>query len=290
MRLVTFAYQGETRIGGVILQGAQNFVLDFRRAQPDLPTDMLQFLRGGASVWTLAQRVTAMPDENALMAEDDVTLMSPVPCPGKIICVGHNYHDHADPSSGEEYPTFFGKFSNTVIGHRQPIVYPPFAIQLDYEAELAVVIGRRAKNVDPVRALDFVAGYTIFNDVTARDYQPRSSQWSIRKSFDTFGPMGPALVTTDEIPDPGNLDIILTHNGEERQHSNTRHLIFSIPFMIAYLTRTMTLEPGDVISTGTPSGTGASLKPPVFMQPGDEVCIKIEKIGELINPIVADKP
>ena len=109
MRLVTFAYQGETRIGGVILQGAQNFVLDFRRAQPDLPTDMLQFLRGGASAWTLAQHLIASPNENALVAEDDVTLMSPVPCPGKIICVGHNYHDHADPSSGEEYPTFFGR-------------------------------------------------------------------------------------------------------------------------------------------------------------------------------------
>jgi len=249
----------------------------------------LQLLRGGESAWTLAQRATAMLDESALLAEEDVTLMAPLPNPGKIICVGHNYSDHvSDASNPEEYPTCFGKFCNTIIGHQQPIVYPRFAIQLDYEAELAVVVGKCAKGVDTEHALEAVAGYTIFNDVTARDYQPRASQWSIRKSFDTFGPMGPALVTTDEISDPGNLDLMLTLNGVERQHSNTRDMIFSIPFLIAYLTRTMTLEPGDVIATGTPSGTGASLKPSAFMQPGDEVRIRIEGIGELANPIVAD--
>ncbi len=288
MKLVSFIHRGEKRIGALISKRGQNFVLNFRRAQPDLPTDMLQFLRAGESAWALAQRATAMPDENALVTEEDVTLMAPLPSPGKLICVGHNYHDHGDRSSSEEYPTFFGKFSNTVIGHHQPIVAPRFPIHLDYEAELVVVIGKRAKNIDPVYALDFVAGYTIFNDVTARDYQPRASQWSIRKSFDTFGPMGPALVTADEIPEPGNLDLSLMLNGEERQHSNTRDMIFSIPFLIAYLARTMTLEPGDVIATGTPSGTGASRQPPAFMQPGDEVRIRIEGIGELANPIVAE--
>jgi acylpyruvate hydrolase len=289
MKLVMFSYRGQMRLGALVSKNNRNWILDFQHAEPNFPVDMLQFLRAGESAWTLARRAIANLNEDAFIAEADVMRMAPLPCPGKIICVGHNYHDHADTSSGEESPTFFGKFSNTVIAHKQPIVYPNFAIQLDYEAELAVVIGKRAKNVDQARALDFVAGYTIFNDVTARDYQPRSSQWSIRKSFDTFGPMGPALVTADEIPDPGNLDIALTLNGIERQRSNTRHLIFSIPFLIAYLTRTMTLEPGDVISTGTPSGTGASLKPPVFMQPGDEVCARIEKIGELVNPVVAEK-
>ena len=288
MKLVTFVYRGETRLGALLSERSRNFVLDFRRAQPDLPTEMLQLLRAGKSAWALAQRATALPDESARLAEEDVTLMAPLPNPGKIICVGHNYPDHGGSSSSEEYPTFFGKFSNTVIGHHQPIVYPRFPIHLDYEAELAVVIGKRARNIDPACALDFIAGYTIFNDVTARDYQPHSSQWSIRKSFDTFGPMGPALVTADEIPEPGNLDLSLMLNGEERQHSNTRDMIFPIPFLMAYLARTMTLEPGDVIATGTPSGTGASRQPPVFMQPGDEVRIRIEGIGELANPIVAE--
>ena len=285
MKLVTFTQRGETRIGAL---SARNFVLDFRRAAPDFPSDMMQFLHASTSARALAQQIIAQADAHALIALDDVTLNAPLPNPGKLICVGHNYADHASlASNAEEYPTCFGKSNNAIIGHRQPIVYPNFAIQLDYEAELAVVMGRRAKNVDAATALDYVAGYTIFNDVTARDYQPHASQWLLRKSFDTFGPMGPALVTADEIPDPGNLDLRLTLNGVERQRSNTCHLIFSVPLLIEYLTRTMTLEPGDVIATGTPSGTGASLKPPVFMQPGDEVRIYIEKIGELINPIAA---
>ncbi len=264
-------------------------VLDLGRALPDFPTDMLEFLRAGESARILAERATAEPDAHALIAQEDVTLLAPIPNPGKIICVGHNYYDHAARASdAEEYPVCFGKFANAVIGHQQPIVYPPFAIQLDYEGELAVVIGKRTKRADAAHALAAVAGYTIFNDITARDYQPRASQWSLRKSFDTFGPMGPALVTGDEIPDPGNLDLRLTVNGVERQCSNTRHMIFSIPFLIAYLTRTMTLEPGDVIATGTPSGTGASLTPPVFLQPGDIVRVTIEGIGELANPITVE--
>ena len=228
------------------------------------------------------------PDDRALVPLDDVTLLAPVPRPGKLICVGHNYHDHAVAAGDdEEYPTFFAKFANTVIGHGQPIVYPPMPVHLDYEAELAVVIGRRARGVDESRALEVVAGYTIFNDVTARDYQPRASQWTIRKSFDTFGPMGPALVSADEVPDPGSLDLALDLNGVERQHSNTANMIFSVPFLIAYLTRTMTLEPGDVIATGTPSGTGAMQQPPAFMKPGDVVRIRIDRLGELVNPVVA---
>lgn len=288
MRLVTFAYRGETRIGAQLIRGARSTVLDFSRALPDLPTDMIQFLRAGEYARALAQRATADPDAQCLIAEEDVILLAPIPKPEKIICVGHNYFDHISGAGApDEYPVCFGKFANVVTGHKQPIVYPPFPIKLDYEGELAVVIGKRARNIEATDALEVVAGYTIFNDVTARDYQPHASQWSLRKSFDTFGPMGPALVTSDEVPDPGNLDLRLTVNGVERQRSNTRHLIFSIPFLIAYLTRTMTLEPGDVISTGTPSGTGASLEPPIFLQPGDIVRVTIERIGELANPVVA---
>jgi acylpyruvate hydrolase len=289
MKLVTFAHGGQTGIGALITKGARSYVLDFLRAEPGLPPDMLQFLRAGEPAWRLAQRATTDPDEHAFLPLENVTLLAPVPRPGKLICVGHNYYDHAvDASNPEEYPAFFAKFANTIIGHQQPIIYPSLPVQLDYEAELAVVIGKRARNIDQNRALDFVAGYTIFNDVTARDYQPRSSQWMIRKSFDTFGPMGPALVTADDVPDPGNLSLTLDLNGVQRQHSNTSNLIFPIPFLIAYLTRTMTLEPGDVIATGTPSGTGAMQKPPAFMKPGDVVRIRIERVGELVNPVVTE--
>jgi acylpyruvate hydrolase len=289
MKLVTFSHGGRMGIGALISTGAGDYVLDFRRAELDLPSDMLQFLCAGEPAGRLARRATADPDERALVAVDDVTLFAPVPRPGKLICVGHNYYDHAvDASNPEEYPTFFAKFANTVIGHQQSIVYPRLPVQLDYEAELAVVIGKRARCVDQNRAIEVVAGYTIFNDVTARDYQPRSSQWMIRKSFDTFGPMGPALVSADEVPDPGNLNLTLDLNGVQRQHSSTSNLIFPIPFLIAYLTRTMTLDPGDVIATGTPSGTGAMQKPPAFMKPGDVVRIRIERLGELVNPVVAE--
>lgn len=175
-----------------------------------------------------------------------------------------------------------------MIGPHQPIIITRTSDKIDYEGELAVVIGKRGKYVDQARALDVVAGYTIFNDVTARDFQNRTSQWLLGKSFDTYGPMGPAIVTKDEIPDPGNLDLSLTLNGKEMQHSNTNQLIFSIPYLIECITQAITLEPGDLISTGTPSGTGASHKPPIFMQPGDEVRVRIEKIGELVNPVVAE--
>ncbi len=290
MKLVTFSYHGEARLGVLISHDARNYVLDLHRADAMLPADMLQFLNAGASAWSCAQNACAMLDERALIPEAEVALMAPVPRPGKLIAVGHNYHDHTSGPSGTlpEHPTFFAKYANVVIGHCQPIVYPRVPVQLDWEGELAVVIGKRAKYVDEAHALEFVAGYTIFNDVTARDWQNRTSQWTLGKSFDTFGPMGPVLVTADEIPDPGNLELALWFNGQEMQHSNTRNLIFTIPFLIAYLTQAITLEPGDVISTGTPSGTGGSHKPPIFMKPGDQVRVRIEKIGELINPVVAE--
>jgi len=289
VRLVTFVRGGQSGIGALITKGVCGYVLDFRRAEPGLPAARCARVHAGSPPHSKCSISAGKPDERALVALEDVNLLAPVPRPGKIICVGHNYQDHAVAASDrEEYPTFFAKFANTVIGHGQPIVYPGVPVQLDYEAELAVVIGRRAKGIDPERALEVVAGYTIFNDVTARDYQPRSSQWTIRKSFDTFGPMGPALVTADEIPDPGSLDLALDLNGVERQRSNTTNMIFPIPFLIAYLTRSMTLEPGDVIDTGTPSGTGAMQKPPAFMKPSDVVRIRVGRIGELVNPVVAE--
>lgn len=159
--------------------------------------------------------------------------------------------------------------------------------QVDYEAELAVVIGRPARHVTEDHALDFVAGYTIFNDVSARDFQKRTSQWMLGKSFDTFGPMGPALVTKDEIPNPHNLELSLTLNNLEMQRTNTQAMIFSIPYLIAYLSKVMTLEPGDILSTGTPAKTSMAKSVPPFMKPGDQVQIQIERIGELTNFVIA---
>lgn len=287
MKFVTMLHRNETRLGALIARGAQNYVLDLNRAQPDLPTDIIHFLQAGDAALVAAQRAVANADERALIPQAEVTLLAPVPRPGKIVCVGHNYHGHAS-ATPPTHPDIFAKFNNVVIGPGQPIVVTRVAEKVDWEGELAVVIGKCAKYVDQARALDFVAGYTIFNDVTARDFQNRTTQWTLGKSFDTFGPMGPALVTKDEIPDPGVLELSLTLNGKEMQRANTRQLIFSIPFLIECITQAITLEPGDIISTGTPSGTGASQKPPVFMKPGDEVRVQIEKIGELANPIVSE--
>ena len=287
MKLVTFAQHGETHIGALVARGGQAAIFDFNRAQPGLPADMTEFLKAGEPARALAHSALAAAGERYFVPAAEATLLAPVPRPGKIICLGHNYRDHAGGPL-PEHPTFFAKYSNVVIGPHQPIVYPRISIQMDYEAELMVVIGRRTRYTDEERALESVAGYTIFNDMTARDYQNLTSQWTLGKSFDTFGPMGPALVTADEIPEPGALDVSLSLNGREMQRSNTRNLIFTIPFIIAYLSQALTLEPGDVIATGTPSGTGASQQPPVFMQPGDEVRIVIEKLGELVNRVVAE--
>ncbi len=286
MKLVTFAHQAEAHIGALVSQGDRTDILDFNRAQPGLPTDMTEFLKAGEPAWALARSALAAADERYCLPAAGATLLAPVPRPGKIICLGHNYRDHAGGPL-PELPTFFAKYSNVIIGPNQPIVYPRASIQMDFEAELMVVIGRRTRYTGEAHALESVAGYTIFNDITARDVRKLSSQWTLSKSFDTFGPMGPALVTADEVPDPGNLDLSLSLNGQEMQRSNTRNLIFSIPFIIAYLSQALTLEPGDVIATGTPSGIGSMRQPPVFMQPGDEVRVTIERLGELVNRVVA---
>ena len=284
MKLVTWTHRGETHIGALVSKNGGDSVCAFNHRLPGLPDEMMTFLQAGDAAMASAKSVVAASSEDELVPLTETKLLAPVPRPGKIICVGHNYHDHAGDTP-PAFPDIFGKFANVVVGPHEPIILTRASDQIDYEGELAVVIGRRAKYVSEANALDVVAGYTIFNDVTARDYQKRSSQWTLGKSFDTFGPMGPALVTTDEVGNPSNLELTLWVNGEQRQHTNTRDLIFSIPFLISYLSQAITLEPGDIISTGTPSGTGASHKPPVFLKQGDRVRVAIEKIGELVNPV-----
>lgn len=186
-------------------------------------------------------------------------------------------------------PTIFAKYSNAVIGPGDPIVLSPATQKPDYEAEFAVVIGKRAKNVQRSAWKDYVFGYTIVNDVSARDVQLATSQWTLGKSFDTFAPIGPHIVTADEVPDPHALDICLSIGGETLQSSNTRELIFGVPELIEHISRMLTLEPGDIISTGTPAGVGLGRTPPRWLRPGEEVVIEIEKIGTLRNPVVAEQ-
>ena len=215
--------------------------------------------------------------------------MLPIDRPGKIVCVGLNYRDHAEEQGTAlpEAPLLFAKWQNTLIGPGDPIVIPPVVTKCDYEAELGVVIGERIRDVSAENALEAVAGYVCVNDVSARDLQFADGQWTRGKSPDTFCPVGPALVSRDEIPDPQALPIRAILNGATVQESTTANMIFGVADVIAYVTRTITLEPGDLIATGTPAGVGAFRDPPLFMKPGDEITIEIEGVGSLTNPVVS---
>ena len=222
-----------------------------------------------------------------LVRSRDAYWFAPVPRPGKIICVGLNYRDHAAEANMKipEKPVLFSKFSTAVIAPGEPVVLPATSEKVDYEAELAVVIGRHAKNVTADRAYDYVLGYTAFNDVSARDFQFGDGQWQRGKSCDTFAPMGQTIVTADDVPDPHKLPIKLTLNGQTMQESNTDQMIFGVPALIEFISQTITLEPGDVIATGTPSGVGFARKPPVFLKPGDEMEVMIEGVSGVNNPV-----
>jgi 2-keto-4-pentenoate hydratase/2-oxohepta-3-ene-1,7-dioic acid hydratase in catechol pathway len=251
-------------------------------------SSLLAVLGGGAEARSRIESwVKSSPASFAL---NSVTLLAPVPRPPKLICVGLNYRDHALESKMEipKVPTIFSKFPSAVIGPGEPIVLPKNSTQPDYEAEFAFVIGRGGRHIPADRWQEHVFGYTIINDVSARDFQFASTQWLMGKTFDTFAPMGPHIVSADEIPDPHALDISLSIHGEVLQHSNTRELIFKIPELVAYLSSVVTLEPGDIVSTGTPAGVGVARKPQRFLKAGDDVVVRVEGIGELRNPVIAE--
>lgn len=222
-----------------------------------------------------------------IVSKNDVKLEAPIPRPGKIICIGLNYRNHAIESGMEipKSPIIFSKFVTSVAAPNEPIFIPTGSEQTDYEAELAVVIGRRAKDVPAADAMEHVFGYTNFNDVSARDFQFADGQWQRGKSCDTFAPFGEFVATKDEIPDPHNLRILFRLNGKSMQDSTTAELIFRIPELIEFLSRSITLEPGDIIATGTPPGVGFARKPPVFLQDGDVCEVEIEGLGVLSNPV-----
>ncbi|RST60560.1 FAA hydrolase family protein [Siminovitchia terrae] len=305
MKLVTFAQNGLTRIGAV--EGEQ--VIDLNAAlkaklesegkiraekisEAYIPTDMKGFLQGGKESLELAKESVqfALNNESAVQLvfdKTDVKVGAPVTNPGKMICVGHNYREHILEMGRElpSHPVLFAKFANTIVGPEDDIPFYPISEQLDYEAEFAFVVGKRAKNVSQEDALDYIAGYTIVNDVTYRDIQRRTIEWLQGKAVDGTAPMGPWLVTSDELTDPAGLEILLSVNGEERQRSNTANLVFTVQRLVEFLSELMTLEPGDVILTGTPGGVGVAREPQAFLRDGDVVRIEVDKVGVLENKV-----
>ncbi|MGB6563183.1 MAG: fumarylacetoacetate hydrolase family protein [Candidatus Binataceae bacterium] len=310
MRLVTFEDEPKRyRLGAVAdgvvvdLNAAYRALLEERGerragelAIEAVPPEMLAFLDAGDRAMNAASDALKLiarlgadgaRERGLARPTESVRLRAPVPRATKLILVGLNYRDHAEEAGMKipEVPTIFSKYANSVIGPGDAIKIPKVSAMIDYEAEYAFVIGRAGRDIPPARAMDYVAGYTIVNDVSCRDYQMKTGQWMIGKTFDTFAPMGPYLVTRDEIADPHNLEISLNLNGQRMQHSNTRNLIFKTEYLIAFLSQVFTFEPGDVVSTGTPAGVGYARKPPVFMKAGDRVRIEVEGLGALENPV-----
>lgn len=278
MKLASYSYKNANHYG--VVQEGRVYRLGSRIAEfLELRGTMLRLLPH-------APNFAALPS----VPLEEVALLPPVPEPEKIICIGLNYRDHARESGVDipNYPVFFAKYRNALAGPYDPILLPRVSTRVDYEAELAVVIGRRGRHILEKDAMDYVAGYMALNDVSARDYQFRGPQWLPGKTFDTFAPCGPYLVTSDEVSDPHVLGVRLRLNGELMQNSSTRELIFSIPQLISYISDIVTFAPGDIISTGTPPGVGFARKPPVYLKPGDVVEVEVEQVGMIRNTVVAE--
>lgn len=292
MLFVTFEKDQEHRIG--ILDRNAGTVLDLAQAVPDLPRDMLEFIAAGASALAEARQAVAT-SHAAQITLDAVRLLAPIPRPRRnLFCIGKNYRDHLDevkslPDGGAgvpEYPIVFTKAPSTVIGTKAAI--PSFLDTTgttDYEGELGVIIGRGGRGIPRAQAMDHVFGYTILNDVTARALQRRHAQWFLGKSLDGYCPMGPVILTADAVPDVTALRVQTWVNGALRQDGRVGDLIFDIPELIETLSAGITLEPGDIIATGTPAGVGAGYSPPKYLKPGDVVTVSIEPIGKLENPV-----
>ena len=264
------------------------------RGQEDSDWTMSRYLADRDHAHDLLQSWLQWAQDNGVVTDHvPEAVLAPVTQPGKILCVGLNYRPHAKESHMEipNHPVLFNKYSNTVVGSGHPVYPPADAQQMDYEAELVMVMGRRAANVSEADALHYVAGYCNGNDLSARDLQFRTSQWLLGKTADGFGPMGPYLVTADEVPNPTNLEIVGKRNGIAVQHSNTRHMIFSCAYLIRYISRYVTLEPGDVIFTGTPEGVilGEPESERQWLKAGETIAVSIEGLGELITPIGSGK-
>ena len=287
MRLVSYVFNEE--VGAGLQSDSLEFIFPLA---PLGYADTVSFLYAGEDAWQEAAETASAADldSDSVIRTEDADLLAPISMPGKFICIGLNYRDHAIESNMQlpKTPVVFTKFSNCITGDNTTVVIPRMTTQLDYEAELAIVIGKEGKNIAAEDWAEYVFGYTIVNDLSARDIQLATSQWSLGKSFDGFGPMGPAIVSKDDIPDPHVLAIKLSIDGEVLQNSNTDQLVFKAPDLIAYLSSIMTLEPGDIISTGTPAGVGLGRTPKRWVQPGETMVVEIEGIGTLTNTTVAE--
>jgi acylpyruvate hydrolase len=285
MRLVTFDKKGTPTAG--VRRG--DAIVDLSLAAPKLPRDWPAIFAGNAIKEIAIAAESA--SESALVAASSARLLTPIPKPPKILCVGLNYKSHAEESKQPipTYPVIFPRWPTSLVGSGTPLTRPKESTDFDYEAELLIVIGKRGRRIAKDKALDYVAGYSCFNDGSLRDYQFKSSQWAMGKNFDNSGSWGPDIVTADELP-PGadGLRIQARLNGEILQDGNTDDMIFSVATIVSTISQVLTLEPGDIIPTGTPPGVGFARKPPVWMKPGDTMEIEIEGIGTLSNPIVEE--
>jgi len=283
MKLITFTHDGETRVGAVDDDG----VVDSKSAD-GMPLSMLEFLQGGSVAMQAMQSL--IESSVSRIPLDQVLLQAPVPKPSKYLAISLNYGKHIAETGRDkpEYPSFFNKQVSCVVGPGALIHRPKVSEKLDYEGELALVIGRRCRHIRKENAAQVIAGFMVANDVSVRDWQFRSPTFTLGKSFDTHGPTGPWIVTVDEINDPHNLHVQTWVNDDRRQSFNTSEMIFNCYEQIEYLSTVMTLEPGDIISTGTGSGVGVKMKPRGYMKAGDIVRIEIENIGVLSNPVIEE--
>jgi 2-keto-4-pentenoate hydratase/2-oxohepta-3-ene-1,7-dioic acid hydratase in catechol pathway len=264
--------------------------VDLVAADPALPANVRGLLADPA-ILAAARAAAARPGSASVQATE-AKLHAPIHDPQKIVCVGLNYRDHAVESKMAipREPVLFSKFPSALVGHGEPIVAPKVSTKVDYEAELVIVVGKRGRHIPETAAMDHVAGYSVGHDVSARDWQLEKDgkQWMVGKTFDTFAPVGPTLVTKDEVPNPHKLGIRLRLNGKTMQNSNTEQMIFSVAQLIAYVSVVFTLEPGDLVFTGTPPGIGHALQPPVYLKPGDTTEVEIDTLGTLRNPVVGE--
>ncbi|NIE64787.1 fumarylacetoacetate hydrolase family protein [Burkholderia sp. Ax-1719] len=282
MKLVTFRSGETTRLG--VIDGDD--VVDLNQADASVPSDLRAALKAGIDLNAAAQRAIASGEHRAPYASLDLAPV--VPEPGKIVCLGHNFFDHAKEGGNLKpvYPLIFFRGASSLIGHEDPVIRPRVSEKLDYEAELMIVIGKRARHVKRENALDYVFGYACFNDVSVRDYQKRTSQWTIGKNFDGTGSFGPWLVTADDLP-PGaeGLTLRLILNGQVMQQASTSDMIWGVAETIELLSECLTLEPGDVVAMGTPAGVGWAREPSVWLKHGDRVEVDIERVGRLQNTV-----
>ncbi len=283
MKLASFELEGRAAYGAV----RGDAVLDLSARFADRWPDLRALLAAdGVAAARDALAEGGLPEA----ALDAVRLLPPIPNPGRILCVGLNYDEHRRETGRPElaYPTLFVRFSSTLVGHGAPLVVPRESSRLDFEGELAVVIGRGGRRIAAARALEHVAGYSCFNDATVRDWQRHTSQFTPGKNFPATGGFGPWLVTADQIPDPAALTLSTRLNGERMQHATTASMIFPVPALIEYISSFTRLDPGDVIATGTPGGVGFKREPPLYLKPGDAIEVEIDRIGTLANPARAE--